>query len=247
MDRLSAYAAREAGPSSPETRQEREEASLAKLLANVQITVDEPAPAPTHENGEDTAESVDQPRDTDSETLVEEHPQEGEDKPKGKAIPEDIKLFEIFYEQVMTLTKMQRLQVWDTMALLVSLTNLALLVSRLVVTQLTVAGISIQTDWTMWTRSLPLRRMSCRDTQTVRICIPKTRKPAFSVSFLRHSRRTCPYSPLSLFLTSSLSCRPSLTRLAEPSPGRWPGRYSRTRSKSRIRPTSMPRSRSCAC
>ena len=47
-----------------------------------------------------------------------------EDSP---GIPEDIQLFEIFYEQVMTLSKLQqRLQVWDTMALLVSLTNLAL-------------------------------------------------------------------------------------------------------------------------
>jgi vacuolar protein sorting-associated protein 35 len=183
MDRLSAYAAREAGPSSTDTRQEREEASLAKLLANVQITADEPTPTPTHENGEDTAPSVDQSRDTDTETLVEEQPQEGEDRLKGKAIPEDIKLFEIFYEQVMTLTKLQRLQVWDTMALLVSLTNLALSVSRLVVTKLTIAGIFIRTDWTMWTRSLPLRRMSCRDTQTVRIYTLKTHKPAFSVSF----------------------------------------------------------------
>jgi len=130
MDRLSAYAAREAGPSSADVRQEREEASLAKLLSNVQIsTTDAPAPTPPHENGEDSP-SVDQSTDTDTETLVEEQPQngEGEEKPKGKAIPEDIKLFEIFYEQVMTLTKLQRLQVWDTMALLVSLTNLALLV-----------------------------------------------------------------------------------------------------------------------
>jgi vacuolar protein sorting-associated protein 35 len=132
MDRLSAYAAREAGPSSTDARQEREEASLAKLLSNVQITTDEAPVTTPHENGEESAPSVDHSRDTDTETLVEEQPQNGdeEEKPKGKAIPEDIKLFEIFYEQVMTLTKLQRLQVWDTMALLVSLTNLALLVSR---------------------------------------------------------------------------------------------------------------------
>jgi vacuolar protein sorting-associated protein 35 len=136
MDRLSAYAAREARPSSTETRQEREEASLANLLANIQIA--DPVPPENSDAAPSVDQSVDQSvesvesvdtadhTEADTETLVEELPH---DLPKGKAIPEDIKLFEIFYEQVMTLTKLQRLQVWDTMALLVSLTNLALLVS----------------------------------------------------------------------------------------------------------------------
>jgi vacuolar protein sorting-associated protein 35 len=45
---------------------------------------------------------------------------------KIRGIPDDIKLFEVFHEQVMSLVKLQRLQLWDTIALLVSLTNLAL-------------------------------------------------------------------------------------------------------------------------
>jgi vacuolar protein sorting-associated protein 35 len=151
MDRLSAYAAREAGPLSEEARQEREAASLSKLLSNVHIATEEvPISTQPHQNGEGGASSVEQSRDTDADTLVDDQPRNrsSAERSKGNAIPEEIKLFEIFYEQVVTLTKLQRLQVWDTMALLVSLTNLALLVFSLVkCLAYNCPGIFTQTDW----------------------------------------------------------------------------------------------------
>lgn len=45
---------------------------------------------------------------------------------KKRGIPNNVKLFEIFNEQVQTLVKMQRLPIQDTIGLLVSLANLAL-------------------------------------------------------------------------------------------------------------------------
>ena len=45
---------------------------------------------------------------------------------KSTNIPEDVKLYEIFYDQVVNLVNAQRLPIQDTTALLVSLTNLAL-------------------------------------------------------------------------------------------------------------------------
>jgi vacuolar protein sorting-associated protein 35 len=132
MDRLSAYAARESSIESPEERQEKEAANLTKLLNNVQIT-QEPAPQPSKSNqngAETTTESDD--ASTTASTSTTTGPQftpseTGTETTQAANIPDDIQLFEIFYEQVMTLAKLhQRLQVWDTMALLVSLTNLAL-------------------------------------------------------------------------------------------------------------------------
>jgi len=48
---------------------------------------------------------------------------------KTKGIPGNVKLFEVFYEQVVHLVGMQRLPIQDIMALLVSLVNLALNIS----------------------------------------------------------------------------------------------------------------------
>jgi vacuolar protein sorting-associated protein 35 len=111
MDRLSAFAARESETMPTEERSKKEQESLARLLEGLSISSD--VPSDSQENGEDEA----------SESDPDAEPTKGA---KSKAIPEDIKLFEIFHEQVMSLVKQQRLQVWDTMALLVSLTNLAL-------------------------------------------------------------------------------------------------------------------------
>jgi vacuolar protein sorting-associated protein 35 len=133
MDRLSAYAAREAEIKSPEQRKIIEDNALASLLENIHVSETTPSIAASSHNGnEDNEESA---QDNASEvTKVDdsEGPTKSDSdsvaKSKGStgAIPDDIKLFEIFHEQVITLVKMQRLQVWDTMALLVSLTNLAL-------------------------------------------------------------------------------------------------------------------------
>jgi hypothetical protein len=50
------------------------------------------------------------------------------DRPAGRGIPADIRLFEIFNEQVQSLVKMQRLSLADAVALMVSLAKLALYV-----------------------------------------------------------------------------------------------------------------------
>jgi vacuolar protein sorting-associated protein 35 len=140
MDRLSAYAAREAELKSPEQRKLSEENSLARLLENITIS-DAPLAqvGPASSNGGSTADT-----DTDStgSTVVNTTASDAKgdsappDSAEAKAaestgqspsaIPTEIRLFEIFHEQVMSLVKLQRLQIWDTMALFVSLTNLAL-------------------------------------------------------------------------------------------------------------------------
>jgi vacuolar protein sorting-associated protein 35 len=131
MDRLSAYAARDTGPESPEERQTKEAENLAKLLNNLNVAKESSIPpSEPHQNGDGENAGGDESSTTASVTSTDQQftPSETSTAVTQKdKIPEDIHLFDIFYEQVMSLTKLhQRLQVWDVMALLVSLTNLAL-------------------------------------------------------------------------------------------------------------------------
>lgn len=129
MDRLSAYAAREAEALTPEQKQKNEEEAMVALLERVQIAKDTPAPETEHQNGEssdtasvapsETTTAVESVADSTAETL------NGERRP-GRGIPDDIRLFEIFNEQVQSLVKLQRLPLADAVALMVSLANLAL-------------------------------------------------------------------------------------------------------------------------
>lgn len=139
MDRLSAYAEREADAESPEQRKENEEAACAKLLEQLRISKEtkavEPAKAQNGENGDADHEDGEGASIAPSESTAvapseatgesESTAVDGEVK-KHRGIPENVKLFEIFYEQVAALVKMARLPIQDTIALLVSLTNLAL-------------------------------------------------------------------------------------------------------------------------
>ena len=127
MDRLSAYAAREAEALSPEQKQKNEEDAMVALLERVQIAKDNPPPE--HQNGEpsdtasvaasETTTAVESVADSQAETV-------NGNAPAGRGIPEDIRLFEIFNEQVQSLVKLQRLPLADAVALMVSLANLAL-------------------------------------------------------------------------------------------------------------------------
>jgi vacuolar protein sorting-associated protein 35 len=114
MDRLSSFAARETEPLSAEARKKNEADSLSRLLEG--LTVSHDVQSESHENGESEAADGAQSDETTEQTA----------KSNSKAIPDDVKLFEIFHEQVMSLVKLQRLQLSDIMALLLSLTNLAL-------------------------------------------------------------------------------------------------------------------------
>lgn len=138
MDRLSSYAQREAETESPEQRKKTEEESIAQLLEQMRIAKEkgpEPEAAPVQQNG-DSAESAetqsgaDETSNASSTTAVSladtETPDTAGAIEKKRGIPSNVKLFEIFHEQVQTLVKMQRLAIQDTIGLLVSLANLAL-------------------------------------------------------------------------------------------------------------------------
>jgi vacuolar protein sorting-associated protein 35 len=138
MDRLSSYAQREAESESPEQRKKIEEESIAQLLERMRIAKEkstEPEAAPTQQNGDsaegaETQPGADETSTASSTTAVSladtetAEPDEAVEKRRG--IPSNVKLFEIFHEQVQTLVKMQRLAIQDTIGLLVSLANLAL-------------------------------------------------------------------------------------------------------------------------
>lgn len=142
MDRLSSYAARESESEPAEDRKQTEEEAAAKLLEQLRVS-----------KGTKSADNVDsetQQADGDQtngdkigETLKNNGhtPQSNEPEPasaavdgeiektpakKNRGIPDNVKLYEVFYEQVINLVNAQRLQIQDIIALLVSLTNLAL-------------------------------------------------------------------------------------------------------------------------
>lgn len=132
MDRLSSYAQREAETESPEQRKKTEEESIAQLLEQMRIAkekkTEEPEAEPTQQNGDSSeapASTEETPTEASSVTAVEAAETDGAIE-KKRGIPSNVKLFEIFHEQVQTLVKMQRLPIQDTIGLLVSLANLAL-------------------------------------------------------------------------------------------------------------------------
>jgi vacuolar protein sorting-associated protein 35 len=136
MDRLSAYAAREAEAEGTENKQANEQEALTALLEKLKVTKEnaqgsspklaEKGQDTNGENGETTEESTsaETPAEAPS-TEVTDGQTNGETK-KSRGIPDNIKLFEIFHEQVINLVSMQRLPIQDVTALLVSLANLAL-------------------------------------------------------------------------------------------------------------------------
>jgi vacuolar protein sorting-associated protein 35 len=137
MDRLSSYAQREAETESPEQRKKTEEDSIAQLLEQMRIAkekkAEEPESAEAQQNGgssEAQSGEEETPAEASSTTAVSVADTEATETDgaveKRRGIPSNVKLFEIFHEQVQTLVKMQRLPIQDTIGLLVSLANLAL-------------------------------------------------------------------------------------------------------------------------
>ncbi len=142
MDRLSSYAAREAESESPEDRKQIEEEATSKLMEKLRISketkkteakadgVNGKRTNGNHVNGDDPPEStpnkVDSQPHKDIESRAPSQKDQGPPSTRSRGIPEDVKLYEIFYEQVINLVNAQRLHVQDTIALLVSLSNLAL-------------------------------------------------------------------------------------------------------------------------
>lgn len=154
IDRLAAYAAREAENEDPEEkRKEEEEAAkrLADKVKGIRLHTSQPleikedeAPKPAEasewageegdekkENGNVEGEEGEKKKDADEATIVEQHdapaPAE-EKKPKTfRGIPEDARLFEVFWQQIVELIKARPdLSIQDITALFVSLANLSL-------------------------------------------------------------------------------------------------------------------------
>ncbi|TVY88338.1 Vacuolar protein sorting-associated protein [Lachnellula willkommii] len=147
MDRLSSYAARESEAHPAEDREKLEEDAVEKLLEKVRVDNEKKpeTPAATEPNGEhpvsetngDGKDASTKPAPAGTEIpKTEETPADAKSEPadgtdggdskKNKGIPDGIKLYEIFFEQVMNLVNAQHLPIQDTTALLVSLANLAL-------------------------------------------------------------------------------------------------------------------------
>lgn len=148
MDRLSNYATKDAEAEENSERLKKElnaaQAFLERLsLREVQKNAQKEKPgldyaaaiseggesAATEDNGETAKEGEGEKKEGEEQAKpAPEEPAEpeidyGDDI---KNIPKDIKLFEVFYEQVVNLVNAQQLAIQDTTALLVSLTNLAL-------------------------------------------------------------------------------------------------------------------------
>ncbi|KAK4176141.1 putative vacuolar protein sorting-associated protein 3 [Triangularia setosa] len=147
MDRLSSYAERESQDETEEDRGKMEEEALAELLEKVKLgklnaqstSAESSADAgETPRNGDQvqddassTAETLNKddnqpaPSVADTEATAVDTP-EAEPAKKRRGIPENVRLYEIFFGQVKNLVQAQHLPIQDTIALCVSLTNLAL-------------------------------------------------------------------------------------------------------------------------
>ncbi|KAI0396306.1 vacuolar protein sorting-associated protein 35 [Xylariaceae sp. FL0594] len=144
MDRLSAYAERESQQNTMDDKAKLEEEALAELLEKLRVgreqqesrpVVSDPAPGANGEqlNGESASDAQTgsaaekTPQTTEAETTTADHVEPtSASSDSERAIPQDVKLYEIFFEQVNNLVSVQHLPIQDTIALLVSLTNLAL-------------------------------------------------------------------------------------------------------------------------
>lgn len=141
MDRLSDYAERESQDEASEDRAKLEEDALVTLLDQVKLRQEQPEPtriepAPAIGSNGDHSEAEASPNAEDQLAETEAAPLEAETDAKAangevaptkhRGIPDNVALYEIFFGQVTHLVEAQRLAVQDTIALLVSLTNLAL-------------------------------------------------------------------------------------------------------------------------
>lgn len=145
MDRLSDYAERESQNETEEDRGKIEEQALADLLEKVKLngassdkpsasTAEEPAAEPQNGEGFNDAASTAETLTKDDEatpSIAETEAtavdgEESESTKKHRGIPENVRLYEIFFGQVQNLVQAQHLPIQDTIALCVSLTNLAL-------------------------------------------------------------------------------------------------------------------------
>lgn len=135
MDRLSSYAARDSdNNNTPEKKKQSEEEATARLLEKLRLAKENEAAKPVTNvevSGEDkddtTTESNKEPDATENGEQEHSPVANGEEDVGSKSkLPVAIKLYEIFFEQVVSLVRTRNLPIQDTVALSVSLVNLAL-------------------------------------------------------------------------------------------------------------------------
>ena len=136
MDRLSTFAQRETEADTAEQKQEAEEAATVRLMEKMRISKDSKTEAAGSEeestssalrtNGtktEETSKDASESTVSDASTAVNGV---GTSKLSPSGSVAEVRLYEIFYDQVINLVKTRGLSIQDTMALLNSLVNLAL-------------------------------------------------------------------------------------------------------------------------
>ncbi|KAG5296824.1 vacuolar sorting-associated protein [Histoplasma ohiense] len=135
MDRLSSYAARDSdNNNTPEKKKQSEEEATARLLEKLRLAKENEAANPvtnvevSREDKDDTTtESNKEPDATENGEQEHSPVANGEEDVGSKSkLPVAIKLYEIFFKQVMSLVRTRNLPIQDTVALSVSLVNLAL-------------------------------------------------------------------------------------------------------------------------
>jgi vacuolar protein sorting-associated protein 35 len=136
MDRLSTFAQRESENLSLEDKQKAEEEATVRLMEKLQLSKDkksepaqedrEAAASVAQTNGTKVEDAADANESTISEATTAVNGGAAASKSSRTPSVGDVKLFEIFYDQVVNLVKTRGLSIQDTMALLTSLVNLAL-------------------------------------------------------------------------------------------------------------------------
>lgn len=123
MDRLSSYAIKDTEQTEdPAKKKEHEEEAVATLLENFKLAEEKKA---EKASAKQTQENGAAPEQAAAEAESSSKPSEEQDT-NGVKAPAETKLYETFYEQVVNLIKSRGLPIQDTIALLVSLINLAL-------------------------------------------------------------------------------------------------------------------------
>jgi vacuolar protein sorting-associated protein 35 len=134
MDRLSSFAQRQAEEdASPKERQKAEEEATTRLFEKMRLAKEAKVQSQNKVNSTDSSQEINGTKADDqvqkSNGSVEEQKANDVDgstiTPKTSILAE-VKLYEIFYDQVINLVKTRGLSIQDAMALLTSLVNLAL-------------------------------------------------------------------------------------------------------------------------
>jgi vacuolar protein sorting-associated protein 35 len=138
IDRLAAYAAREAENEDPEETRRQEEAAARRLAERVKVrraresmtspSSPTPASSETTEWDSHEAASAQVTEESETPTVVNGSTNNApENTRKFRGVPENVQLFEVFWKQVVQLIKARPdLSIQDITALFVSLTNLSL-------------------------------------------------------------------------------------------------------------------------